>query len=57
MVVFMGLLHDIFPGVDPPRQRDLSFEDIIRATALEMGLEPEEDFVRHVVQARMYTLQ
>ena len=52
MVVFMGLLRDIFPGVDPPRQRDMPFEDVIRATAAEMGLEPEEDFVRQVVQVR-----
>ena len=46
----MGLLYDIFPGVDPPRQRDLSFEDTVRHTAVELGLEPEEEFVRQVVQ-------
>ncbi|GAB4813657.1 hypothetical protein N2152v2_000703 [Parachlorella kessleri] len=50
MVVFMGLLYDIFPGVDPPRQRDLSFENTVRQTAIELGLEPEEEFVRQVVQ-------
>lgn len=48
--MFMGLLHDIFPGVDPPPQRDLSFEAVVRETAIGMGLEPEEDFVRQVVQ-------
>lgn len=50
MVVFMGLLHNIFPGVDPPRQRDLAFEEVIKQTSIELGLEPEEEFVRQVVQ-------
>lgn len=50
MVVFMGLLADLFPGVDPPRKRDRAFEDVIRATATEMGLAPDDDFVLRVVQ-------
>jgi hypothetical protein len=37
-------------GVDPPRKRDMDFEDVIRATAVEMGLTPEDDFVLRVVQ-------
>jgi dynein heavy chain len=28
MVIFMGLLNDLFPGVDPPRKRDLEFEEV-----------------------------
>lgn len=28
MVIFMGLLNDLFPGVDPPRKRDLKFEEV-----------------------------
>lgn len=28
MVIFMGLLNDLFPGVDPPRKRDLAFEEV-----------------------------
>jgi dynein heavy chain len=38
MVVFMGLLRDLFPGLDPPRKRDLNFEAIFAETALEMDL-------------------
>lgn len=32
MVIFSGLLSDLFPGVDPPRKRDMDFEAVIRAT-------------------------
>ena len=28
MVVFMGLLNDLFPGTDPPRKRDMVFEKV-----------------------------
>ncbi len=28
MVIFMGLLNDLFPGVDPPRKRDMEFEQV-----------------------------
>ena len=51
-MVFTGLLADIFPAVDPPRQRDLAFEAAIRQAAVELGLEPDEDFVRQVVDLR-----
>jgi len=27
--VFFGLLRDLFPGIDPPRKRDMDFEKII----------------------------
>jgi dynein heavy chain len=50
MVIFMGLLNDLFPGVDPPRKRDMEFEEVIRSTAAEMRLTPEDDFVLRVVQ-------
>lgn len=50
--VFNGLLSDIFPSVDPPRQRDPNFEEVIRTSAIELGLEPDEDFVRQVVSLR-----
>lgn len=28
MVIFTGLLQDLFPGVDPPRKRDMEFEKV-----------------------------
>ena len=30
MVIFTGLLQDLFPGVDPPRKRDMEFEKVSR---------------------------
>lgn len=50
MSIFMGLLNDLFPGVNPLRKRDMSFEDVIRETTIEMGLTPEDDFILRVVQ-------
>ncbi len=50
MVIFMGLLNDLFPGVDPPRKRDMEFENVITATTKELGLTPEDDFILRVVQ-------
>ena len=50
LVIFMGLLNDLFPGTDPPRKRDPAFEATIAETAKEMGLYPDEDFVLRVVQ-------
>lgn len=46
----MGLLNDLFPGVDPPRKRDLEFEKVISEVAAEMKLTVEADFVLRVVQ-------
>ncbi len=48
MVIFMGLLNDLFPSVDPPRKRDMEFEAVIKATATEMRLTPEDDFILRV---------
>ena len=30
MVIFTGLLQDLFPGVNPPRKRDIEFEKVGR---------------------------
>jgi len=27
--IFFGLLSDLFPGINPPRKRDMDFEKII----------------------------
>ena len=50
MVIFSGLLNDLFLGVDPPRKRDMTFEKVIEETAAEMGLTVEDDFILRVVQ-------
>jgi dynein heavy chain, axonemal len=50
MIIFMGLLNDLFPGVDPPRKRDFEFEEVIRETTTQLKLTPEDDFILRVVQ-------
>jgi hypothetical protein len=46
----MGLLNDLFLGVDPPRKRDVDFENVIQAVTVEMGLTVEDDFILRIVQ-------
>ena len=50
MTVFMGLLGDLFPGLDPPRKRDLNFEEMVKQTALDQNLFPDDEFVLRTVQ-------
>lgn len=49
-MIFMGLLNDLFPGVDPPRKRDVEFEKVISEVIAEMKLTVEADFILRVVQ-------
>lgn len=46
----MGLIGDLFPALDVPRKRDLDFEKMIKKTAIDIRLQPEEGFVLKVVQ-------
>jgi len=48
--IFFGLLGDLFPGVDVPRQRDMRFEDVILKATVESKLHPDENFIRKVVE-------
>ena len=50
MPVFMGLLKDLFPGVDPPRAHDHNFEEVIKQVAEDSGLICDEEFQLRVVQ-------
>ncbi|XP_010006976.1 PREDICTED: dynein heavy chain 17, axonemal [Chaetura pelagica] len=50
MPVFMGLIGDLFPALNVPRKRDLSFEKVIQQSVLELKLQAEESFVLKVVQ-------
>jgi len=50
LVIFYGLLGDLFPGVNIPRKRDMEFEALIEDVTLEAGLICEEDFILKVVQ-------
>ena len=51
MVVFLGLLKDLFPDVfdSMPRARDLDFEKLVGEVAAEALLQPTEYFVQNVV--------
>jgi hypothetical protein len=44
LVVFPGLLDDLFPGISIPRKRDMTLEKAIEDGAIEMGLQPEAEF-------------
>ncbi|ERL83802.1 hypothetical protein D910_01050 [Dendroctonus ponderosae] len=50
MPVFMGLIGDLFPALDVPRKRNIDFEKMIKRTAVEMKLQPEDGFILKVVQ-------
>lgn len=46
--IFMGLIGDLFPTLDVPRKRDLEFEKQIRHAAIDLKLQPEDNFVLKV---------
>lgn len=48
--IFMDLLGDLFPGINPPRKRDMDFEGKVVEAAKGFGLHPDEDFILKVVQ-------
>nr|XP_060488661.1 dynein axonemal heavy chain 11 isoform X2 [Panthera onca] len=48
--VFLGLVGDLFPALDVPRQRAPHFEQIVRQSTLELHLQPEETFILKVAQ-------
>ncbi|CUT99220.1 dynein beta chain ciliary [Echinococcus multilocularis] len=48
--VFMGLITDLFPSMDVPRKRDLAFEEEVRKAAVDLKLQPEENFILKAVQ-------
>eukprot|EP00946_MAST-07B_sp_MAST-7B-sp1_P001405 g1405.t1 len=50
MVIFFGLLGDLFPGIDPPRKRDMALEDAVANAVTELKLWPDEEFMLKVVQ-------
>ena len=50
LTVFMGLIVDLFPGLDVPRTADEKFEKQIVEAITSRNLQPEEAFVLKVVQ-------
>jgi len=47
--IFMGLIGDLFPTIDVPRKRDLEFEKQIRQAAVDLKLQPEDNFILKVL--------
>ena len=48
--IFYDLLGDLFPGLNPPRKRDMRFEDVIVECAKSHKLYPHDSFIEKVVQ-------
>ncbi|KAL1493068.1 hypothetical protein ABEB36_011203 [Hypothenemus hampei] len=48
--VFMGLIGDLFPALEVPRKRDAEFERTVKQAAIDLDLQPEDNFILKVVQ-------
>lgn len=48
MPVFMGLIGDLFPMLEVPRKRDAEFERTVKQAAMDLGLQPEDNFILKV---------
>ena len=48
--IFMGLIGDLFPGLNVPRKRNLEFESRIREAIVDLKLQPEDAFLLKIVQ-------
>lgn len=48
VMIFLGLLGDLFPGLEVERERDCEFEMTVRKTTVELRLQPEETFILKV---------
>jgi len=46
--VFMGLIGDLFPALNVPRKRDVTFEGQIKTAMLDLRLQPEDSFILKV---------
>jgi dynein heavy chain len=49
-VIFFGLLGDLFPGIDPPRNINPELEDAVSNACVKKGLDPDPLFRLKVVQ-------
>ena len=50
MPVFMGLIGDLFPGLDVPRKKDEEFEQQCKKAVLDLKYQAEDNFVLKLVQ-------
>ena len=47
--IFMGLISDLFPTLNVPRKRSHEFEKIIKKSALQLNLQPQDGFMLKVI--------
>lgn len=50
--VFMGLISDLFPGIDLERKQDHDFESVVSKTLVKNKLQPEEGLILKIVQLK-----
>lgn len=48
VTIFLGLLGDLFPGLEVEREKNCEFEKAVRKSAVELRLQPEETFILKV---------
>ncbi len=48
--IIMGLIGDLFPALNVPRKRDMEFEECVKKSVVDLGLQAEDSFVLKVVQ-------
>lgn len=52
----MGLIGDLFPSLDVPRKRDQDFEKTVKQAAVDLLLQPEENFILKVLTVVSYSV-
>lgn len=48
VTAFLGLLGDLFPGLEVERERNFELEKVIRESTVQLGLQAEETFILKV---------
>lgn len=48
VLIFLGLISDLFPQLDVPRKRNPELENSVRQSVSELRLQPEENFILKV---------
>ncbi|XP_063285477.1 dynein axonemal heavy chain 11-like [Pelobates fuscus] len=50
VTIFLGLINDLFPLLEVPRNRDVTLEQMVRQSIGELHLQPEENFILKITQ-------
>lgn len=48
VLIFLGLISDLFPQLEVPRKRNPELENSVRQSVSELRLQPEENFILKV---------